>query len=106
MNILPSHIIKKINNVNESYYNDCIDEFLKIFNIDSKHFNEILYDTFIDLFNYESQFYECNKYIDYSNSKQKTIFINYPTYDENLNYKKIFFKIKPYKDNYYNKIWI
>ena len=107
MNILSFEIINKINyHINESYYNDCIDEYIRIFNKDSKHFNKDLYETYeIFIWYTISQNKELSKYIKYNiniiqEKFRSFILTEIPKFNEKLNYSEIYFKIKPYKDNH------
>ena len=104
MNNVPCTILKIFNEKfeqqnNEAYYNDCIDEYIRVFNKDSKHYDKELYYNYTELLHFHiSESVNLNQYI-YSDNKRKLIFKEYPKYNEKLNYKKIYFKIKKYKNN-------
>ena len=115
MNILPLYIIKKINrHVNESRYDDCIDEFLRIFNNDSKHYNVKLCNIYQELLS-ELYLLPNLKYIkeikihllehDIPVRRMASIkyyIMNYPKYDCKKNYKEIYSKIKQDINKYNN----
>ena len=91
-------------NVNKLWYENCINEYIQIFNKDSKHFDKDLYETYETLIYHNiSKNKELSKYIEpvlTKDPKYRFIIKKKPEYNKKLNYREIYFKIKPYKDKH------